>query len=409
MRGLLALVAVAGCAGDAPPERPHATPPEQPGAPLADASARYQLRFKGVPVGYAELSLRRRPGGYQLRRVEILAVERDGVRVDTRTLTTIDADAKLEARRVHLVQRTGSLTRVVSAERDENGWTIARADGATTRTGAGAGVLDLASLRPAPGARPVLVPTAGFARVELFASGSPSRRVLELRTSLGSSVTEITAHADRLPAAWRSDSGESAVRIDGRLVPELEPVPLLSLAAMPGAGRRTSTLRIRGADRPPPPSLASQRVSADGRDWIVRFRRPAVEPPPALADLVRYVADRIEDDLGLPGLGADEALVMGRGDCTGHAAALAALARQRGLEAAVVTGYRRAGRRWLRHRWVAVTIDGEALFVDPSFREARPKPDRLLALTVHGDAADEIALADLVAFSGMASATARFE
>lgn len=405
MRLVLALAAVAGCAKDAAPERPPPRP--EPSVPsLADAAARYQLRFEGAAVGYAELSRRRRAGGYRIRRLDVLAIERDGVRVDTRTVTTIDTGTDLEAQRVHQVSRVGPLSREVSAKRDANGWTIARRGGSTTRTGAAVDIFAIATLRPDREARAVLVPAAGFARLELRSRWRGSRVAVELVSALGSSVTEISWRDDGLPAAWRSDTGESAVRIDGLLEPEIAPAPLLALAAMPARGRRSRTVRITGARRPPPPSIASQRVRADGDDWIVSFAPPGAATPPELADLVRLVADRIEDDVGLPGLSAGEALSMGRGDCTGHAAALSALARRRGLEASVVTGYRRAGRRWLRHRWVAVEVGGRQVFVDPSFREPRPRPDRLLALAVHGDSAAEIAVADLVAFSGMASAVA---
>ena len=406
------LLAAVACSSEAPVERPSREAPEPRGtAPerMPDASARYQLRFRDVPVGYAEISLRRRAGGYRYQRAEILSIARDGERVETRTNLVIDTDSELAARTIALSSEIGELRRRVSARRDRGGWTITRHGGSSTRTGADLEVYELAALQSGGERRPVMVPGAGFARVELLTERSGSRLSLELATPLGSSRTELYAAADGLPASWESETGESAVRIAGGLTPELDPVELLALAAMPGGGRRTKTLRISGVERPPPPSLASQRVRRDGDDWVIGFARPPAPIPDHLAALVKLVADTIVDDMSLPGLEAEEALQMGRGDCTGHATAFAALARQRGLRVSIATGYRRRGHRWLRHRWAVVELGGAQVFVDPSFAEARPRPDRLLALAVHGDSADEIAVADLVAFSGMARASARFE
>jgi transglutaminase-like putative cysteine protease len=406
------LVAAVACSPEAPVERP-AAEPRPPGAAaaqrVAETSARYQLRFREVPVGYAEISLRRRAGGYRYRRADVLAIARDGVEVETRTRLIIDTDGELAARRVSLASDVGPISRRVTAERDDDGWTIRRHGGSSTRTG-DVGIYEIAALRPGVERRAVLVPGAAFARAELSSRrGDGGELLLELSTPLGVSRTHLTMAGDDLPRRWRSETGESAVRIDGGLLPQLTFVELLDLAAMPGGGRRTRTLRITGATRPAPPTVASQIVAAEGDDWVVRFRRPPAPIPAVLADLVALVADTIDDDMALPGLEADEALRMGRGDCTGHATAFATLARQRGLRAAVATGYRRAGKRWLRHRWAVVELGGVDIFVDPSFAEARPKIDRLLALAIHGDSADELAVADLVAFSGMADASARFE
>ena len=406
------LLAAVACSSETPIERPNretTQPRATAPAKLPDASARYQLRFRDVPVGFSEISLRRRAGGYRYKRADTLAIARDGELVETRTNLVIDTDGELAARAIALSSEVGELSRRVSAHRDRGGWTITRHGGSSTRTGGDLEVYEIAALRGDLDGLPVLVPGAAFARVELAAQRDGDQLTLELTTPLGTSRTNVLAASDGLPASWSSETGESAVRLAGGLTPELEAVELLSLAAMPGSGRRTRRMRIRDAGRPPPPSLASQHVTRDGDDWVVGFSRPPAPVPDSVAALVSLVSDTLEDDMGLPGLEAEEALRMGRGDCTGQATAFAALARQRGLKVAVATGYRRRGRTWLRHRWAVVELGGVAVFVDPSFGEARPKPDRLLALAVHGDSPDEIAIADLVAFSGMAGASARFE
>lgn len=402
-----AFAALAACSAAPEP----APAPEEPAPPLdarAAASARYLLRFAGAPVGHAELSLRPVAGGYRLRRHDAFTVRRDGVRLESQTSLRIDTDGALRARRVHLSARVGRLHREVTASRDAGGWTIARSGGERSRLGAELEVADVAALalETADGV-PVLLPGASFARLEMAVRPSEGGRELTLSSAAGSITTRIELAGDGLPEAWRSDTGESAERIRG-LAPVFEPAELLDLAAMPGGGRRSGRLRIRGARRPAPVEVAGQRVSERGGEWLIELSSPP-RIPIELAALTREVGEMLTDDLALPGLAGSEALRMGRGDCTGHAAALAVLAQRRGYRARLATGYRRHGRRWLRHRWTVVELDGQWVSLDPSFGEAPPPRGRLLALSVHGDGDDEIAIADLVTFRGMAGATARFE
>lgn len=403
---LLAFAALAACS--APTESAPAAAPAA-AAPHPEASARYLLRWDGVPMGRADISLRRIAGGYRMRRHDWFVVLRDGVRVETRTALLIDTDGELRARRVRLTSQVGPLRSEVAATRDAGGWTIARPGGEKSRVGGELEIADVAELAIEPAQRvPVLLPGAGFARLELSARARRGGgRELVLDSPLGAIHTTVAPGADGLPAAWRSDSGESGERLAAAM-PAIEPAELLELAAMPGGGRPSRRLRVRGAGRPPPAPIAGQRVRRDGGDWIVELSEPP--PIPAeLAALTREVGERVADDLSLPGLDGDEALGMGRGDCTGHAAALVVLARRHGYRARLATGYRRRGRLWLRHRWTVVELGGRWVSLDPSFGEAPPPPGRLLALEVHGEGADEIAVADLVAFRGMAAATARFE
>lgn len=333
---------------------------------------------------------------------------REDVQVDSTITLVVDTDSDLGARRVALSSRVGPLSRRVDAVRGTRGWTITRPGGAESRGGE-LEIADVVALRR-PARASVLVPGADFARAELSSRTLGDGSVeLVLESSLGTSTTRMMLDGDGLPIWWNSETGESGERIDG-LVPEIVPAALLERASMPSRGRRTERLRVSGAVRPPPPSIATQSVTADGTDWVISFSRSdRVAIPEAVAALVHEVADAIEDDLGLPGLGASEALQMGRGDCTAHATALVAMARGRGYSAELATGYRRAGRRWLRHRWVVIELGDRRLFVDPTFAEPAPSRARLLALAIHGDAPDLIALADVIAFSGMSEASAAFE
>jgi len=102
-------------------------------------------------------------------------------------------------------------------------------------------------------------------------------------------------------------------------------------------------------------------------------------------------------------------LRMGRGDCTGHATVLAMLAKQNGYRVKIATGYRQIGHRWVRHRWVIAKVGRRWVSLDPSFGESSPDSSRLLILATHSASADDLALADLVAFAGMSEASAQFE
>ena len=366
------------------------------------------LRFEGVPVGLCELSVRRRAGGYHVRRRDTLSVLRDGARVDSTNTITIETNARLEAQAVTLTSHVGPLRRASHARRDGGGWLVTNNSGQKSRRPS-LEIAELALVGAASADGPVLLAGADFAAVERRTdreTASPRVTIELTRASLGTTSLLVTPGAGGLPRRWSSDTGESAVRLDG-IPPTIDPPELLDLAALPGKGRRSDELWVRDARRDPPPSLAGQRVELHGRHWRVEFHRRQRAIPTDLASLVTVVADALEGDLSLPGLTAAEALRMGRGDCSGHAAALAQLASQRGYETRLATGYRRRGRQWLRHRWVVARLGQDWVSLDPSFGEATPSPGRLLLLATHG--ADVVALADLVTFAGMGDASASFE
>ena len=294
------------------------------------------------------------------------------------------------------------------AQRDGGGWLVSDGSGQKSRRPS-LEIAELALVGAASADGPVLLAGADFAAVELRSERDAASGMVTIemaRAPLGMTSLLVTPGAGGLPRSWTSDTGESATRLDG-IPPTINPPELLDLAALPGRGRRSDELWIRDARRDPPPSVAGQSVELHGQDWRVEFQRRPRAIPTDLASLVTIVADALEGDLSLPGLTAAEALRMGRGDCSGHAAALAELAGQRGYETLLATGYRRRGRQWLRHRWVVARLGQDWVSLDPSFGEAVPSPGRLLLLATHD--ADVVALADLVAFAGMGDASASFE
>jgi hypothetical protein len=176
--------------------------------------------------------------------------------------------------------------------------------------------------------------------------------------------------------------------------------------AAPGRGL---SLLIRGVRAPLPrlEEIPNQAVALTAQgDWQV-----TVEPHPGAADLrdvrerTSYVARALEDDLAAFALVPEEALAVGRGDCTAHAIVLKGLLEQRGYQARLVTGFVLDDGALRRHRWVVVKVNRRWVPVDPMFDEAPASPAHL-ALAVHGSSPDELAFIDEIAFAGWEQAKA---
>lgn len=376
-----------------------------------DANARYVLRFAGVPVGMTELALEREGVGYRFRRNDTISVRRDGERVESVSSLIVELDEQLSAKTVNVMSNIGTSVRSMTATRDEGGWMIRDQYGGLTRR-SGLELVETAMLSPdkARTGEPMLVAGANFARIDVDAGPTSNRGYsVLLRSNIGEVAIEISLDADGLPGHWGSASGESAERVSAGL-PMPEGAELLDLAAMPSRGRPTAKLVVDGATREPPLSIAGQTVTVtDSGGWSISFQRRRHAIPADLAALVEGVDARIEDDLSAPGLSGREALRMGRGDCSGHASALAVLANENGYPAKVATGFRRRGNSWLRHRWTVALLGDRWVSLDPSFGETKPRANKLLILAVHEPSAEAMALADLVAFAGMGDARAQFK
>jgi transglutaminase-like putative cysteine protease len=86
----------------------------------------------------------------------------------------------------------------------------------------------------------------------------------------------------------------------------------------------------------------------------------------------------------------------------------AELARERGFDVQLVTGYRADGARMVRHRWAIAHTSAGWVSVDPTWGEAPIAAGAVVALAVHGDSAREIGIADELAFQGLSDARARY-
>jgi len=198
------------------------------------------------------------------------------------------------------------------------------------------------------------------------------------------------------PAGWLVELGVPAPPAARAAAPR-EPAP--RMPPRPGATRAWPPPAI--PDPVPDPALRAlaDRVAA----------RAGAAPLDQLRALARYTAVSIDGDLSRGAVtAAGEVLAAGRADCVGHAALFSALARARGFDLRLVTGYRLDGGVLARHMWAVVAVGGALVAIDPTRGEAPAAPGRLLGLAVHGSAPAEIALAAELAFAGLSGARARY-
>jgi transglutaminase-like putative cysteine protease len=381
----------------------------------------FSLSWRGRPAGLAREVWSARPGGFRLARWERWRIARAGAPVEWETEIVVDADLALRGQRIALYR-----DRVLrgSARRTPGGWMVddARA-GAAIRAPARAEPAELVLRRVGRAAwtGPVVLAGLDFAVAELAVGPvrGDARRVV-LRGAAGRVEGRVWLRADGgVERAVGPDVVEQRV---ASLASVGEPPDLIALGSIDVAGALDGAVVIA------PAGGAARRIALDGAaDWSA----PSVpDPPPspalrALADrvlagaprsglaqlgaLARATADLLEDDLA-GGAIADpgDVAARGRADCVGHAVLFSALARSRGFEVRLVSGYRLERRRLVRHVWAAARVGGALVAIDPTTGEAPVAPGRHAALAAHGSAPAEIALAAELAFAGLTGARARF-
>ncbi len=402
--------------------------------PLAGYRGHFLLTWKGARVGEAieELTPSQDAAGLRFVRREHLRVTREGVTSDSELEVAIDTDASLRAYRVEVRQRAAASRIEGLAERDQSGdWRVSFA-GEPERTIPGEAVpMELVPLLVASDGSGqisgrrfsglVMMPGYGFGTGKLtVTAASSSRARAVLSTDAGLLVGELELVKDGTIARVAGADGSGARRVSALAAQQpFAPPELVTSASLPVAGARGAPqhLRLQDIQRPLPPPLPGQRVTAAANgDWHVELGRGDAFTPAAPADaasmadvvaLVRYTAEVIEDDLSISAPSPRAAVLMGRGDCTTHALAFAAFAQEQGLAVRLVTGFRLDERGVLvRHRWAIVAVDGRWVAVDPTFGEA-PAAARLLGLAVHAAAPAELGIAGDLAYAGLDRTRAR--
>jgi len=405
--------------------------------------AEFDMSWRGHPAGEAVEELVERGGGLRFARRERWRLLRGGSPVERQIEIVIDTDRELRGERI-AVYRDGALHG--RARRERGRWLIEEA-GQARLAPRGAEPAELVLHRRARGQRwagPVLL--AGFdfavARLEIEPAGQRERRVT-LVGPAGRVESRVQLRADgTVERAWGQDLSARR-RDEGAPSPALEmPPDMIELGAIAVGGRPGSAaiaLELEpGPERAHPPAIPGQRIRRTARGWLIDLGVESTgawpplsipDPPPGpaleamaaravagaadplaeLRALARATSARLEDDLSVGPISvAAEAIAAGRADCVGHAVLFSALARARGFQIRLVTGYRLDRRRLTRHVWALVRVGRELVAIDPTFGEAPAAPGHHVGLAAHGSAPGEIALAAELAFAGLSGARARF-
>jgi hypothetical protein len=413
--GLLVFAAVAGCS-PAPPieigdlDLPSRAPPR---------GAAFVLTWNGARIGGAVEELRPAGDGYQFRRAETFAVRRSSTVVHSRTEIRIDADHRLRARSVDVTSETGATrTRGTARRRGDGDWIVSWDLEPPWRVPADAVPAELVLHQMAAQGRrsfagPVFLPGYGFATAHLRIEPAGGDRVrATATTSLGQLASTIALAADGTADSIVSAQPLAAHRVDrSQLRQPFDPPEIVDSSAIPLSGARSPRIAIAGARRPLPAAVPGQIHTECADTWFVDTAPTAVAHRRTIAELrslARQTAQTLADGADTPTASARQALALGRGDCTAHARLFADLARSRGFDVQLVTGFRADGGRMVRHRWAIARADSGWIAVDPTWGEAPIPAGRVVALAAHGDSAREIGVADELAFRGLGEARARY-
>lgn len=432
--------------------------------PLIGYEAHFVITWQGARIGDASEALRAHGAGeVRFERRERITVRRGDALAHNETLLVIDTDAALRARHVAMRQLSNGAMHRWEARRNRDGdWLITSAEEPARLVSGNAVPAELVPLLLATarattaGATsagvafdgPVMLAGYGFAAAHLRMQAADERTVTATLSTPGGALRgRFFLGPGGTVMRVRSEDGSGAIRVDAATAaapftpPEIVDAASLPLVLPPSHAGPIHALVIErvSAARALPPALPGQRIEVRPDGWHVHLapgdadappassaHPPATVPQAALARLAariiaesspatireeafalaRATAALLDDDLGAPVGGARTALAQGRGDCTAHSLLFAALAQARGIPTRLVTGYRLDGARLVRHRWALVAVDGVWIAVDPTYGEA-PAAPRLLGLAIHGPRMAELALADDLAFAGLAGARAR--
>ena len=384
----------------------------------------YLLLWNGDRIGGAVEELVATPSGYQFIRTESITVMRSTTRVESRTRIRIDTDRRLRAHRVQVETRVGATVTTGEARRDHTGaWRCTLDDGfggepelvlPAEAEPSELAVIRVARADQASFSGPVFRAGFAFATAHLSIESIGNRKLRATATTdVGSQASTI--ELDRAGNVVRIETGAplSAIRVARyRLRERFDPPEIVDSSAIPIAGSRGRHVVIARAASEPPAGVPGQSTRRCDGGWLVSIDAP-VKPDRQTAAILRALSRRtatmLEDELDAPAASAGQALALGRGDCTAHSRVFAQIARSRGYEVALVTGFRNdGGARLVRHRWALVHSGAGWVHVDPTYGEALVSPGVLIALAMHGDSAREIGLVDEVVFAGLRDATARY-
>jgi hypothetical protein len=373
----------------------------------------YHLTWQGKRIGEAREVFHRSASGVRIIRHEAIRITRGGVPVDSETEVIIQADTNLHATRVELRARAGAVTRQGQAVRaDDGSWVIALEGEAVRKAPSSAVPLELVPYVVARSKKStyrgkVLLAGYGFAITNMKLKHDGRHGQVTLKTDWGDIVSELRMAGDG--SLQQADTGSTgSVRVGANRIKEpFKRAELPGLSSIPLSGAGT-ILVVDNALRQPPPALGGQSVSLRKNGWSVQFEKKPVRVSKRIQDLVREVDSLLKDSHDAPGAGGEDAMALGRGDCTAHSTLLVDLASEQNLEAKLVTGFRIDNKKLVRHRWVTIKQGKDWIQVDPTFGEAPAATGKHLTLAVHGDSTAQIALVDEAVFRGLSAAKAKW-
>ncbi len=411
-RDVLALAVLAGCAAPAHDDMRRLAPP----APRVDpVTGPWRLTWRGAPIGVAwEIE----QDGRFTRRERVIVRRGDAIVATELSIEVVRDEAGAPS--TITVARWGDGPALAGrATRTARGWAVA-IEGEAAASLPAAVPFELA-VREAWGRGgfhgPVVLAGWGFAVAELSLAPAPTDRADRADRADGAWLAQL-AVGDRTATAriLYDDRGGVLEVIGGDGVvaraatpgdPRWPPATIIEVVdgnalRVDGIDASVAGVRFPDASAPPPPALPGQRVrAAPGGGWEVRFasRGTGGDQDPAIAALVRRVADEVADDLGATATTTGAALAATRGDCTTHALRFVALAGPAGIPAQIVTGLRLDGDQLVRHRWNLAWTGTRWLAVDPTWAET--PAITVIALAVHGARAADLAAADAMVFDGI--------
>jgi hypothetical protein len=253
----------------------------------------------------------------------------------------------------------------------------------------------------------VLLAGYGFAVTKVNLKHDGRKGHVTLKTDWGDITSELRMAGDG--SLQQADTGATgSLRVGANRIKEKfrrAELPGLSSIPVSGAG---PILVVDNALRQPPPAIGGQSVSLRKNGWRVQFDQKPIRVSRRIKDLVREVDTLLKDSHDAPGAGGEDAMALGRGDCTAHSTLLVDLASEQKLQAKLVTGFRIDNNKLVRHRWVTIKQGKSWVHVDPTFGEAPVLPGKHLTLAVHGDSTAQIALVDEAVFRGLSNAKAKW-
>ena len=338
----------------------------------------YQLSWKNHPIGSAKEALSERNGRYLYLRREEVSVLRDGVPVTTKSLLRIFANPDLRGERVEWsLSSNGIKEQIVATRQRDRSWVVLNKDTGHQKVVEASDVADLAVYRLDMQANArVLLPGYGFIVETLQTKRSGANLAQELETELGTILSTTILDTQGIPISVEMGSSK-AIRSSSPTKSTLPDVISLT------------TIGVRGTP-------SRQIVLSGEKSKTIKLAPIRRDGTPFEHRLLQETAKRISPTLAAP-VFTPSVAGKARGDCNAFAQIAVDIAIENGREAQLVTGYRRANSKLLRHRWIALKDGEDWNTLDPTYGVVDAAGPDYIPLLIHSP--DKSRLADEIAYN----------